>query len=75
MATDNSVTTVQAARRANLTRYYRAGAFSRVVFDATGWRSAPSQVSQYVNGHRNIGESAARKLEHALGLQYGELDT
>ena len=34
----------------------------------------PSYISQLLNGHRNIGEKAARKIEEKAGLETGFLD-
>ncbi|WP_444901321.1 LexA family protein [Microbulbifer sp. SSSA007] len=34
----------------------------------------PTYISQLLNGHRNLGEKAARKLENTLGLDQGTLD-
>lgn len=34
----------------------------------------PSYVSQLMNGHRNIAEKSARKLEEKFGLKHGDLD-
>lgn len=34
----------------------------------------PSYISQLLNGHRNIGEKAAKKIEEKVGLESGYLD-
>lgn len=39
------------------------------------WRSQASYVSQILNGHRPLGERAARNLEHQCGKPPGFLDS
>lgn len=34
----------------------------------------PTYISQLINGHRNFGERAARKMEERIGLERGALD-
>lgn len=35
---------------------------------------APSVISQLINGHRNLGDTLARKIEEAFAVQRGWLD-
>lgn len=61
-------------RRANLqTLVKRAGGQAKLFQDADVDLN-PSFLSQVLNGHRSLGEKAARRMESRLGLPAGTLD-
>lgn len=63
---------IKQIRRDNLKRLIKEQGSIRAFADATGLNAA--FVSQMVNGHRNVGDKTARKIEMALDLFLYSLD-
>lgn len=62
-------------RRINLDRLIgNHGVHGRIAEFAKANGLDPSYLSQLLNGHRNLGEKAARNIEESLSLPSGHLD-
>ena len=63
---------IREIRRYHLRRLLAGYSTQRKFAEATGLASA--HISQMVTGHREMGDSVARRIEEALGLAFGTLD-
>lgn len=61
-------------RRKNLTSLLSSRFQGKQVDMAKALKVAPSQFHQWVKGHRNVGDGAARKIEMAMNLSQGWMD-
>lgn len=68
----NSVMDIKQIRKLHLCKAVDAYGTIKALADATG--ADASHLSQLNSGHRNIGDKFARKMEDALGLEYGAWD-
>ena len=66
--------TIQDTRRLRLLLLIGEFGTQKALGKRLGSWSGCSYLSQLVNGHRNIGEKTARKIERVLGLHPGWMD-